>query len=161
MQYLWTSKYRLSITDFIFNSIWTIFNHVQLQEVHEDDHKRKSRAKKNDTKSKFRSKSEERAKSGPASLTQNVVFQEDIASPSSHSAFSETSVWSYLLCIICLLHFDWSNSVLLSVIPLILLVGLDFLLFFFLVLLIDECAYYKLMICIYMHYCYKRMYLLF
>lgn len=105
MQYLWTSKYRLSITDFIFNSIWTIFNHVQLQEVHEDDHKRKSRAKKNDTKSKFRSKSEERAKSGPASLTQNVVFQEDIASPSSHSAFSETSVWSYLLCIICLLHF--------------------------------------------------------
>lgn len=64
----------------------------KLQEVHEDDHKRKSRAKKNDTKSKFRSKSEERAKSGPASLTQNVVFQEDIASPSSHSAFSETSV---------------------------------------------------------------------
>lgn len=130
MQYLWTSKYRLSITDFIFNSILTIFNHVQLQEVHEDDHKRKSRAKKNDTKSKFRSKSEERAKSGPASLTQNVVFQEDIASPSSHSAFSETSVWSYLLCIICLLHFDLSNSVLLSVIPLILLVGLDFLLLF-------------------------------
>ena len=63
----------------------------QLQEMHEDEYKGRSRGKKMDKKTKIRSKSEERAKKGPASLTQDIV-QEDITNPFSHSPFSETSV---------------------------------------------------------------------